>query len=259
MQGGWLGKAMIHRSEHKKDFTVIDNGILRNTTLSTNAFRLLVFMLSCSDEWDFSITGISHQFKWDERKTMRIVKELKEAGYVEQVRKQDEKGIFTSCEWHIHEIPIVTKNHSVDKPTVWIEPQCGKTHSVDDTTVWSEPQCGKMSPIRNTNTIRNTISKRNTKSISSRAKFVPPTLEEVQSYCESRNSDVDPKKFFEYYDAGGWKDAKGNSVKNWKQKLITWEGRQNKTKPSQAAETPNNSKIDEALKIALRRAEGGIS
>lgn len=54
-------------------------------------------------------------------------------------------------------------------------------------------------------------------------KFTPPTLEEVKAYVQERNSSVDPVKFWTYYDTGGWKDAKGNSVKNWKQKLLTWE------------------------------------
>lgn len=56
-----------------------------------------------------------------------------------------------------------------------------------------------------------------------RKPFVPPTLEEVQAYCKERNSPVNPKTFWEYYNAGEWKDSKGNPVKNWKQKLITWE------------------------------------
>ena len=56
-------------------------------------------------------------------------------------------------------------------------------------------------------------------------RFVPPTLEDVRAYCKERNSSVDPLKFFEYYTAGNWKDSKGNPVRNWKQKLITWERR----------------------------------
>lgn len=57
----------------------------------------------------------------------------------------------------------------------------------------------------------------------SNSRFTPPTLEEVVDYCKERNSDVDPFKFFEYFNTGNWKDSKGNKVKNWKQKLITWE------------------------------------
>lgn len=57
--------------------------------------------------------------------------------------------------------------------------------------------------------------------------FVPPTLEEVTEYANSRNSPVDPKKFYDYFSAGEWVDSKGNHVRNWKQKLISWEGRNN--------------------------------
>lgn len=53
-----------------------------------------------------------------------------------------------------------------------------------------------------------------------------PTLADVEKYVKERNSTVDAKKFYDYYNTGNWKDAKGNPVKNWKQKLITWEGRE---------------------------------
>ena len=60
------------------------------------------------------------------------------------------------------------------------------------------------------------------------ARFVPPTLEEVAAYAASRHSRVDPQRFYEYFstpDARGrtWRDSKGNPVRNWKQKFLTWE------------------------------------
>ena len=57
-----------------------------------------------------------------------------------------------------------------------------------------------------------------------REPFVPPSLEEVQAYCESRGNKVDAKHFYDYFTASEWVDSKGNGVKNWKQKIITWEG-----------------------------------
>lgn len=54
-------------------------------------------------------------------------------------------------------------------------------------------------------------------------KGAPPTLEEVKAYCKERNSPVNPEEFYEYFSTGNWIDSKGNKVKNWKQKLITWE------------------------------------
>ena len=54
--------------------------------------------------------------------------------------------------------------------------------------------------------------------------FTPPTLEEVQAYCKERNNNVDAKRFWDYYEAAGWKDQSGKPVKNWKQKMIAvWE------------------------------------
>lgn len=60
--------------------------------------------------------------------------------------------------------------------------------------------------------------------------FTPPTLEEITEYCKSRNNSIDPKTFYDYYSAPNaegktWIDRDGTPVKNWKQKVITWEGR----------------------------------
>jgi hypothetical protein len=53
--------------------------------------------------------------------------------------------------------------------------------------------------------------------------FKKPSLEEVQTYCQMRKNSVDPQKFYDYFEASGWVDSKGAKVKNWKQKIITWE------------------------------------
>ena len=44
-----------------------------------------------------------------------------------------------------------------------------------------------------------------------------PTIEEVRDY------NVDYQKFYDYFNEGNWIDSKGNKVRNWKQKIITWE------------------------------------
>jgi hypothetical protein len=53
--------------------------------------------------------------------------------------------------------------------------------------------------------------------------FVPPTLDEVEAYCKERKNNVDAKKFFDYFNASDWVDSNGKEVRNWKQKVITWE------------------------------------
>ena len=60
-------------------------------------------------------------------------------------------------------------------------------------------------------------------------KKAPPTREEVREYAESRNSPVDPDRFYDFYTADpdrAWIDSNGKPVNNWKQKFITWEGRE---------------------------------
>lgn len=133
---------MIHRAEHKDNFTTIANATIRDTNLSDGAKVILLFMLSCSDDWDFSIKGLAKVFGLAERTVMRRITELKKAGYIKQKRIQNQNGIITGCDWDIFEVPSI---HSDTKP------QCGSNHSVDETTVWSKPQCGNLSPIRNNN------------------------------------------------------------------------------------------------------------
>lgn len=64
---------------------------------------------------------------------------------------------------------------------------------------------------------------KNKKKRYARAPFVPPTFEEVKAYCESRGNKVDAKQFYDYFSVSEWVDSNGKAVKNWKQKVITWE------------------------------------
>lgn len=51
--------------------------------------------------------------------------------------------------------------------------------------------------------------------------FIPPTIEEVKAFFKEKGYvESAAIKAFDYYSAGDWKDAKGEQVKNWKQKMI---------------------------------------
>ena len=68
-------------------------------------------------------------------------------------------------------------------------------------------------------------TKPKTKEKESIKRFTPPTLTEIEAYCLERGNEIDPKKFFDYFEANNWIDSKGQKVKSWKQKVISWEGR----------------------------------
>lgn len=55
-----------------------------------------------------------------------------------------------------------------------------------------------------------------------KTKFLKPTLEEIKEYIEDKGLNVNANDFFQYFEEGNWIDSKGNKVKNWKQKLLTW-------------------------------------
>lgn len=98
----------------------------------------------------------------------------------------------------------------------------------------------KLKGNNNINNKNNNKNKNKNKNniIREKPKFIPPSLDEVREYCISRNNNVDAKTFFDYYEAGEWKDAKGNKVKNWKQKVITWEKRSNNNASSNNSGNP---------------------
>ena len=55
-------------------------------------------------------------------------------------------------------------------------------------------------------------------------RFVPPTVEEVESYCSERSNNVDPQSFIDFYASKGWMIGK-NKMKDWKAAVRTWEKR----------------------------------
>jgi hypothetical protein len=71
-------------------------------------------------------------------------------------------------------------------------------------------------------------NKADNKDNNTQRKFVPPTLEEIQKYITEKGLHVDAKQFYDYFEAGNWVDSKGNRVKSWKQKLLTWDNMRKK-------------------------------
>ena len=72
------------------------------------------------------------------------------------------------------------------------------------------------------------INNTNNKKEIYKERFKKPTLEEVKAYCTQRNNKIDAQRFIDFYEANNWTDSKGNKVKSWKQKIITWESHQPK-------------------------------
>lgn len=76
-----------------------------------------------------------------------------------------------------------------------------------------------------------------------RKKFVIPTVEEVQAYCDERGNNIDAQHFIDYYSARGWMLGK-NHIKDWKACIRTWE-RNDSFKPHKHNEEPEHHKYDQ--------------
>ena len=55
-------------------------------------------------------------------------------------------------------------------------------------------------------------------------KFIKPTLEDIKAYCQERNNEVSPERFYDFYESKGWKVG-NQSMKDWKAAVRTWEQR----------------------------------
>lgn len=116
----------VLRKEKKGNFTVIDNAIFKDRTLSLKAKGLLCLMLSLPDGWNYSIAGLVKLSTDGESAVRSTLKELEESGYFrrEQVR---ENGKIVDTEYVISEtknfdFPLV-ENQVVENQVVENPPQ----------------------------------------------------------------------------------------------------------------------------------------
>lgn len=67
-------------------------------------------------------------------------------------------------------------------------------------------------------------------------KFIKPTIEEIKTYCDERNNNIDAELFFNHYESNGWMVGK-NPMKDWKASVHTWEKKQREFKPQKIEST----------------------
>ena len=89
-------------------------------------------------------------------------------------------------------------------------------------------------------------------------RFRPPTLEEVQAYCDEQKNGVNAERFVSFYKSKNWYIGK-NKMKNWQEAVNTWGTRKKENlpkKPELSEETRealglNRPEIPEDLREAF--------
>ena len=64
-----------------------------------------------------------------------------------------------------------------------------------------------------------------------RRNIIPPDIEWVREYCKSRNNNVDPEKFCDFYTSKNWFVGK-TKMKDWEASVRTWEKDDNRKQES---------------------------
>ena len=97
----------VIRAKQTKNFTQISNSALRKKELSLKARGLLAYMLSFSDEWDFSVSHIVRESGEREKSVRAALSELEAAGYVRHSPIRSEEGKFVTVRYDVFETPDI--------------------------------------------------------------------------------------------------------------------------------------------------------
>lgn len=219
----------VFRINKTKDYTVISNYHLRDKNLSLKAKGLLSVMLSLPDSWDYSIEGLVLISKESRTSIKSTLDELKENNYL-VVTKQYPNETQDGRIGYIYDIFEERQNAHKDSDTNENKEnkekkQEGKKQGIENLGV--ENLGIEIQGIENVSQLNTNIlntKELNTKKINTKKTIYKPhpDFQEVEAYIKEKHLNVKAKDFFDYFEAGNWCDSKGNKVKNWKQKLLTW-------------------------------------
>ena len=95
----------VFRIERNKNYTVMSNYHLRDTTISLKSKGLLSMMLSLPDEWNYTTRGLAKICKEGVDAIGGALRELEKAGYIVRRVVRNERGRICDMEYTIYEQP----------------------------------------------------------------------------------------------------------------------------------------------------------
>ena len=95
----------VSRVERTRDYTVMSNYHLKDTTLSLKAKGLLSMFLSFPEDWNYSTRGLAKICKEGVEAVGNTIKELEKAGYIVRRQLRGANGRITDTEYIIYEKP----------------------------------------------------------------------------------------------------------------------------------------------------------
>ena len=105
----------IKVNKRSSGYSLIDNTITQNKSLSWKAKGLLCYLLSLPPDWELYKTELQNHAKDGRDGTISGFNELVRAGYITEFKVRDSQGHFKGCTYVVHERPN-TENTESDKP-----------------------------------------------------------------------------------------------------------------------------------------------
>lgn len=128
--------SIVRAPRPDRGFTIIDNQVIRDSRLSYRARGILAWILSQPDDWRTDYKSIAREGKEGESAVRTALKELRDAGYIQQIRRQADRGRWET-------INLVYDQPQTASPQV--APSVGKPS-------FGGPKSGEPTPVRSTNT-----------------------------------------------------------------------------------------------------------
>lgn len=225
-------------------FEQVSVELLKDTALTDSelVYYILIIRLSHKEGYCYMSSRELGKLRGKGMRTaQRVVESLKKKGYIKAVVYTDERGKSHRKIFPVRYVKsgmgVKIDIGSYDKSDIgsYDKSDVGGTSNLSPTYVKSGTQIilknnTKMNKSANADLRNSTPSQ---KGKAKRKKFVPPSLDEVEQYVEEKGLAIDARRFFDFYTAGEWHDSGGKPVKNWKQKALTWDRREQKERRSQ--------------------------
>lgn len=258
----------VIRVSKTRDYTVMSNYHLRDMNLSLKAKGLLSVILSLPDNWEYTTAGLVSICKEEETAVKSALKELKTYGYlyITKTAPNNTNGGRFEYTYNIFEKPQKQEAEilTVEKQEVEILPL--EILPVENHPLYKDTNKSNTkelnTDISNTDYVMGETPDKNKNSTAGRkkSKFVKPSVDEIRDYCIERGNNIDPLKFFNYYESKGWYVGK-SPMKDWKACVITWELNDNTPANKPKANTKTESKsssfvADDWMKQALYSTYG---
>lgn len=136
-----MANKIKHRSQ--KGYTVIQNTVLKNETLTLKETGMLCKLLSLPEDWEFSIEGFAKIMPDGKAAIRSAVQGLEEKGYVRRVQSKDENNKYNGYDWEIADTPIFLTTPSADFRTT--ENETTENETTDNQTSENQRQLNNHS------------------------------------------------------------------------------------------------------------------